>query len=194
MWILAVYWTFCWFFACVQTSPISFPNKGNRRRLHAGKLVFSVTPFKIDENKNEDRSIDKAEIKFRIWEMEGGKYAKTLAKIQVRGIFRIRDIRRNVLPKFIEICMETPCWSSSRWAPTWRTETNNVLYETHTWHKQWAWVTCGLISPKRLLDLNNSKRFSLCQWTWLFSPMFCHAGLSSLTFLAGCLTYGQWCT
>ena len=31
--------------------------------------------------------------------MKGGKYAKTLAKIQVRGIFRIRDIRRNVLPK-----------------------------------------------------------------------------------------------
>ena len=39
--------------------------------------------------------------------MKGGKYAKTLAKFQVRGIFRIRDIRRNVLPKFIEICMET---------------------------------------------------------------------------------------
>ena len=35
--------------------------------------------------------------------MKGGKYAKTLAKIQVRGIFRTRDIRRNVLPKFIEI-------------------------------------------------------------------------------------------
>ena len=48
----------------------------------------------------------------RIWEMKGGKYAKTLAKIQVRGIFRIRDIRRNVLPKLIEICMETPCWCS----------------------------------------------------------------------------------
>ena len=39
--------------------------------------------------------------------MKGGKYTKTLAKIQVRGIFRIRDIRRNVLPKFIEFCMET---------------------------------------------------------------------------------------
>ena len=44
----------------------------------------------------------------RIWEMKGGKYAKTLAKIQVRGIFRIRDIRKNILPKFIEICMKTP--------------------------------------------------------------------------------------
>ena len=35
--------------------------------------------------------------------MKGGKYAKTLAKIQVRRVFPIRDIRRNVLPKFIEI-------------------------------------------------------------------------------------------
>ena len=44
-------------------------------------------------------------MKSRIWEMKGGKYAKTLAKIQVRGIFRIRDIRRNVLPRYIEVCM-----------------------------------------------------------------------------------------
>ena len=35
--------------------------------------------------------------------MKGGKYAKTLAKIQVRGIFRIRDIRGNVFAKLIEI-------------------------------------------------------------------------------------------
>ena len=31
--------------------------------------------------------------------MKGGTYTKTLAKIQVRGIFRIRGIRRNVLPQ-----------------------------------------------------------------------------------------------
>ena len=49
------------------------------------------------------------QIKSGIWEMKGGKYTKTLAKIQARRIFRIRDIRRKVLPKFIEICMETPC-------------------------------------------------------------------------------------
>ena len=30
--------------------------------------------------------------------MKGGIYTKTLAKFQVRGIFPIRDIRRNVLP------------------------------------------------------------------------------------------------
>ena len=40
--------------------------------------------------------------------MKGGKYTKTLAKIWVEGIIRIRDIRGNVLPKFIELCMETP--------------------------------------------------------------------------------------
>ena len=34
----------------------------------------------------------------RIWEMKGGTYTKTLVKVQVRGIFRIGDIRRNVLP------------------------------------------------------------------------------------------------
>ena len=49
----------------------------------------------------------------RIWEMKGGKYTKTLDKIWVEGIICIRDIRGNVLPKFIELCIETPCWSSS---------------------------------------------------------------------------------
>ena len=39
--------------------------------------------------------------------MKGGKYTKTLAKIWVEGIIRIRDIRGNVIPKFIELCMET---------------------------------------------------------------------------------------
>ena len=56
--------------------------------------------------------------------MKEGKYTKTLAKIWVEGIFRIRDIRGNVLPKFIEFWMDTSCWSSSGWSPTWRTETN----------------------------------------------------------------------
>ena len=57
--------------------------------------------------------------------MKGGRYTKTLAKVWVEGIIRIRVIRGNVLPKFIELCMETPCWSSSGWAPTWKpTETS----------------------------------------------------------------------
>ena len=72
-------------------------------------LVFSVTPFKIDQNKNHNYPIDKVQ---NLGNEKGGTYTKTLAKIQVIGIFRIRDIRRNVLLKFIEICMETPCWCS----------------------------------------------------------------------------------
>ena len=35
--------------------------------------------------------------------MKGGTYTKTLAKILVRGIFRIRDIRRNVLPSYRDL-------------------------------------------------------------------------------------------
>ena len=50
-------------------------------------------------------------------------------RLRVERIIRIRDIRGNVLPKFIELCKETPCWSSSGGAPTWRTETNrNICY------------------------------------------------------------------
>ena len=58
-------------------------------------IAFSVTPFKIDQNKTQNGSIDNVR-PFGIWEMKRGKYTKTPAKIQVRGIFRISDIRRNV--------------------------------------------------------------------------------------------------
>ena len=41
-----------------------------------------------------------------------------LAKNQVSAVFNLRAIRRSVSSKFIEICMETPCWCPSGWAPT----------------------------------------------------------------------------
>ena len=47
-------------------------------------------------------------------------------------------------------------------------------------------LICCLMSPKVLLDRNNYKRFSFCPWLWRFPAMFCHAGPSSLPFLAGC--------
>ena len=47
--------------------------------------------------------------KSRIWEMKEDKYSKSLAKNQVDAIVHMRDIRKNVLPKFIKLCMETPC-------------------------------------------------------------------------------------
>ena len=43
----------------------------------------------------------------RIWEIKERKYTKTLAKIQVGAIFHMRDIRRNVLSKFIELYGDT---------------------------------------------------------------------------------------
>ena len=42
--------------------------------------------------------------------MKKNKYTKTLAKNQVCEIFQMRDIGKNGLPKFIKLCMETPCW------------------------------------------------------------------------------------
>ena len=47
--------------------------------------------------------------KSRIWEMKEDKYTKSVAKNQVYAIVHMRDIRKNVLPKFIKLCMETPC-------------------------------------------------------------------------------------
>ena len=36
-------------------------------------------------------------------------YIKNLAKNQVSAVFHSRVIRRSMPPKFIELCMETPC-------------------------------------------------------------------------------------
>ena len=41
--------------------------------------------------------------------MKKDKYSKSLAKNQVDAIAHMRDIRKNVLPKLIKLCMETPC-------------------------------------------------------------------------------------
>ena len=53
--------------------------------------------------------------------------AKTLSKIQITAIFLKQDMRRNVLPKFIEICMKTPYWCPPGWVLTWRPETNRNI-------------------------------------------------------------------
>ena len=49
------------------------------------------------------------QIKSRIKEEKEEEYSNSVAKIQVCAMFRAGDIRRNVLPKFIRLCMETPC-------------------------------------------------------------------------------------
>ena len=113
---------------------ITFVANGNcyvrHLKITPGCFVF-IAGFQCHAIQNRSKIKIKTiwQIKSRIWEMKGGKYTKTLAKIWVEGIICIRDIRGNVLPKFIELCTETPCWSSSGWAPTWRTTTNrNVCY------------------------------------------------------------------
>ena len=85
-------------------------------------LVFSVTSFKMNQNQNQNQnsSIDKVQN----LEKKEGKYAKTLAKIQVTVMFLTPDMRRNCVPKFMGIFMETPCWCPYGWAPAWRLHTN----------------------------------------------------------------------
>ena len=46
----------------------------------------------------------------QIWEIKEDIYTKSLTKNQVCVIFHMQDIRKNVLRKFIKLCMEMPCW------------------------------------------------------------------------------------
>ena len=48
-------------------------------------------------------------IKSRIWDMIDDWYINNLAKNQVSALFRTRVICRSGSPKFLELCMETPC-------------------------------------------------------------------------------------
>ena len=48
------------------------------------------------------------QIKSRIKEVKEDEHSNSLAKIQACAIFRAGDIRRNVLLKYVMLCMETP--------------------------------------------------------------------------------------
>ena len=56
-------------------------------------LAFSVTPLKIDRNKNQNCSIDKIQ---NLRKERRQIYAKPLAKIQVKRIFLKQDMWENV--------------------------------------------------------------------------------------------------
>ena len=52
---------------------------------------------------------------FNVESSESGKWKniykeKIIARNQVCAIFRTQDILENMLPKFIKLCMEMPCW------------------------------------------------------------------------------------
>ena len=76
--------------------------------------VSTVTPWKIKMQTIRHRES-------RIREIKEDKYTKCLSKNEVCAIFQMRDIRKNVLPKFIKLCMETPFWCPWIWPP----ETNS---------------------------------------------------------------------
>ena len=69
-------------------------------RTQSNNFMLTVTQSKI---KVETIT----QIKSRIWKMKEDKCANILAKIQVSAVFRRWDILRNVLPRFLELCMET---------------------------------------------------------------------------------------
>ena len=75
-----------------------------------------------------------------------------LAKIQVSAVFNSRAIRRSVSSKFIEICMETPCWCPSGWAPTWP-QTNSGRKPTETSVTEFCYKSVNL----SLEELKNIK-------------------------------------
>ena len=75
--------------------------------------------------------------------MKEDKCTKSLlAKSQVCAIFKMRDIWKNVLPKFIKLCMETPCRDTNMAA----LKIGNVFSP----HKRFAGRQLNAASPKSL--------------------------------------------
>ena len=112
-----IIWFFCFF--CDDGTCNKTPQKGREAvGLDPGGYflilpVFSVTPFKIDQNKNQNRSTNKVQ--------NLGNERRYIYKDlrQDSGIFRIRDTRRNVLPKLIDLygdAMLVLTWMSSNMA------------------------------------------------------------------------------
>ena len=66
-------------------------------QIHSTNTLSLIASFYCHASKTKNKTINS-----RIWEMKGGWYRKTLAKIQVSLIFHTRNILRNCLPKIIE--------------------------------------------------------------------------------------------
>ena len=79
----------------------------------------------MDQNENQNRSVVKVRNLGK--EIKEGRYAKFLAKIRVIANFLKLVMPRNVLPKFIEICMDTFCRSLPGWEPTLPPETKRNI-------------------------------------------------------------------
>ena len=78
------------------------------------------------------------QIKSRIKETKEDEYSNSFSKIQGCAMFRSGDIRRNVLLKFIRLCMEAPCLCLSKR----QTKTHVIQF----WYKKPLVVFWGLIN------------------------------------------------
>ena len=87
-----------------RKSLLSFPNPSPSVRF------LSLPPQPPYDTKRPLRRREIQYRQFRIREMKEDKYAKRLAKKQVCATFYMQDTRKNVLPKFINLCVKTPCW------------------------------------------------------------------------------------
>ena len=101
--LLHVLWRRCstfsrsFFFHCRSFSPCT----GGRQHFlfchHRDKIFMLFFQQKMSRSRSLQIKIKIKtvhQIKSRSWEIKGGKYTKTLAKFQARGIFRIRDVRK----------------------------------------------------------------------------------------------------
>ena len=97
-----------------------YPVSSNHRHHHTELLAFtSVTDHQ------RSKPFDRLSPKSGKWKEVNIQTA--LPRIRSVQFYQISKILRNVLPKFIELCMETPCWYPSWGAPTWQLETNSNI-------------------------------------------------------------------
>ena len=76
------------------------------------------------------------------------------------------EYRRNILPQFIEICMETPCGCPPGWAPTWWTETNkNICYRVLV--QKSRFILRGTHIHIRWLKIINEEGLLVIMWNCL---------------------------
>ena len=71
--------------------------------LHPGVFSVFTSPW------SELKVVTIQWIRSRIWDAIDDWYINNLAKNQVSTVFHSRVICRTVSPKFIELCLETPC-------------------------------------------------------------------------------------
>ena len=118
-------------------------------------------------------------------EIKADEYSNSLARVQICAMFLAGDIRRNVLLKFIRLCMETPClcpYEGDKYGDRKLTKT----YVIDFYHKKLVVVFRGLInisistySHTRTVQIAKSQRMSFLTYVTVFSAAIflipCHA-------------------